>query len=327
MAILTELRQDEVRRACEAFGVEVAWFEGVLGGSVNTNYAVATPAGVRYFLRLYEEQDHAGATRETALSEELVRLGVPTPRPLVTLGTTRRVVTVRDKPAALFPFVEGVIRCQRSVTPADTFAVGAALARVHVAGARLDPGLGLTGPTRFGPAEIGRRLEGLSAHVLPPDVAAARDRLRRELDALASEAPSGAELPLVHGDLFRDNVLFHDAALTLLDFESASVGRASFDLAVTLLAWCFGDALEGALVRALGEGYRSVRPIDAAEAADLPRALRLASVRFATTRITDYELRPRGVGIYKDFRRWIARLDEVQTRRPELAAWLTGAGA
>lgn len=325
MAILTALDPAEITEACAAFGVEVRDHEGVLAGSVNTNYAIDGRDGARRFLRVYEEQDQAGAERETALVSALADSGVPTPAPLPRLDGQGCVVLVRSKPAALYPFVPGTIRCQKSVSPADTHAVGAALARVHLAGRSLDPALGLTRPSRFGPEAIGSRLASIRARPLPehvdgPEVLAATERLERALDDLGSAAISAGELPLIHGDLFRDNVLFHPAGLALLDFESASTGLASFDLAVTALAFTFGDGLGAELIRSLAAGYRSERPIDPAEAADLPRAARLACVRFATTRLTDYELRPRGLGVYKDFRRWMARLDVVSDAAAPFAA-------
>ncbi len=311
MAILTALSDDDIREACGAFGVSVASASGVLAGSVNTNYDVAGAGGARYFLRLYEEQDDAGARRETVLVETLARLGVPTPAPLPRRDGGGFTVVLRGKAAALYPFVAGTIRCQRSVAADDVREVGRSLARVHLAG--LDPRAeGLAGPTRFGPDAIRSRLDGLVARDLPDDVRAASTRLLGTLEEVAIPPASCPELPLIHGDLFRDNVLFHERGLALLDFESASTGLASFDVAVTTLAWCFGDTLDPRLTNALLAGYTSVRPLDRPELDDLPRAARLACVRFATTRITDYELRPRGLGVYKDFRRWIARLDAVE---------------
>ncbi len=316
MAILTELADAEIRAACAAFGVEVASAGGVLAGSVNTNYAVTAPDGARWFLRLYEEQDAAGARRETELVAALAAEGVPTPAPLERPDGSGRTVAVRGKPAALYPFVDGATRCQQGVAAADVASVGEALARVHLAGGRLDPARGLTTGSRFGAEDISRRLEGIAAAALPGGVSAdevsrARDRLARALEAIVAETVRAPTIPLIHGDLFRDNVLFTANGLALLDFESASTGTASFDLAVTSLAWCYGDALDPALVRALSEGYRRARPIAASERADLGRAARLACVRFATTRLTDYELRPRGMGVYKDFRRWMGRLEAV----------------
>jgi homoserine kinase type II len=80
---------------------------------------------------------------------------------------------------------------------------------------------------------------------------------------------------------------------------------------VTLLAWCFGDALDPSLARALAQGYAAVRPLPEPEAARLHAEGTFAALRFAITRITDFELRPRGVGVYKDYRRFLARADAL----------------
>jgi homoserine kinase type II len=327
MAILTELDAEQISRVCASFGVVVRSFEGVLAGSVNTNYEVVTAGGERHFLRVYEEQDADGARRETELVSVLARLGVPTPAPLARTDGTGHTAAVRGKAAALYPFVAGTIRCQKTVSEADTHAVGRALAAVHLAGERLDPSRGLTCPSRFGPEAIRSRLATITERPLSSDapadeVRAAAIRIERSLDDVLRAPPTAPELPLIHGDLFRDNVLFHASGLALLDFESASIGSASFDLAVTALAWCFGDRLDEGLVTALGRGYRAIRPISSDESADLPRAARLACLRFATTRLTDYELRPRGLGVYKDFRRWLVRLDAVERVRGGLGGLL-----
>jgi homoserine kinase type II len=78
-------------------------------------------------------------------------------------------------------------------------------------------------------------------------------------------------------------------------------------LMVTVLAWCFGDRLDLALARAMLSGYARVRPLADDEAADLHAEGSFAALRFAVTRITDFELRPRGSGVYKDYRRFLAR--------------------
>ncbi len=312
MAILTELSMDDVASCTRAFGVEVATASGVMAGSVNTNYAIVDRQGARWFLRVYEEQDLVGAARQARLLERLALDGVPTPRPQPRRDGAGFVVEVRGKPASLFPFIDGRHRCQRAVSEPDVREVGAALGRLHRVGQRFNPSEGLTGPSRFSIDALRARLEGLDAAALTAELSQDRALLDARLDALAGSAPKAPELPLIHGDLFRDNVLFGGREAVLLDFESASRGPAAFDLVVTLLAWCFGDRLDPALGRALVLGYTSARPLSALELDDIPRFAELACVRFAITRITDYELRPRGSGVYKDYRRWLARLAAVE---------------
>lgn len=319
MAILTALGADDVAAAASAFGIDVASSRGVLAGSVNTNYEVVDGRRQRWFLRLYEEQDARGAAREALLLATLADLGVRTPRPRRLANEEGFVAIVRGKPLACFPFVGGTHRCQKSVSISDAHAVGAALARVHLVGQSLDPSLGLTGPSRFAVGALRARLEGLEVSTLPSDVARAREELLPRIDRLEGWAPRAAPIPLVHGDLFRDNVLFEPSGdISLLDFESASIGGAAFDLAVTALAWCFGDDLGADLVDGMVGGYASVRRLAPEEVADIATSAQLACVRFATTRITDYELRlggagaGAGTGTYKDYRRWLRRLEVVE---------------
>ncbi len=78
---------------------------------------------------------------------------------------------------------------------------------------------------------------------LDAELAAIVAGLGVDLARLASRPIVGQGL--IHGDLFRDNVLWREGEISaLLDFESASRGSRPFDLMVTILAWCFGDSLD-----------------------------------------------------------------------------------
>ncbi|MDC0680467.1 homoserine kinase [Sorangium atrum] len=234
------------------------------------------------------------------------------------------------KPVALFPWVAGASLCQARVTPDATRRVGAALARVHLVGASFEG----ANASRFDLDSLDQRLRGLRspapgagarstasgpAPALPPDVAAAVDELTGRLERIRAAAPrTPGPQTLIHGDLFRDNVLWEAGEISaLLDFESASRGSAAFDLAVTMLAWCFGDDLDPDLVSALGAGYTAVRPLSTEERDRLFHESVIAALRFSITRITDFELRPKGSGVYKDFRRFLARQRTLERLGPE----------
>jgi Ser/Thr protein kinase RdoA (MazF antagonist) len=160
----------------------------------------------------------------------------------------------------------------------------------------------------------------------------------REL--LAHYAARRCALPsgLIHGDLFRDNVLFagvespvpsspalerpsseqvpdvSDRIVALLDFESACHGHFAYDVMVCMLAWCYTSHFEVHKARALLAGYQSVRPLSTLEREQLHVEGALACLRFATTRITDFALRtPAGAIPQRDYRRFLTRLDELQT--------------
>lgn len=313
MAVLTPLALQDARALAAQFGLEVVAARGLLAGSVNSNYELALAAGGRVFLRVYEEQNLLSAAGEARLLEHLATRGVPTPRPLARADGAF-LAEHAGKPVALFPWVDGEAICQARVTPAHARRVGEALAQVHLAGASFAG----APEGRFRAGDLFVRAEQIEGVERSTDVASAmrllRDRLARRL-----ERPPAPSIPVIHGDLFRDNVLWDGPSLVaLLDFESASRGSAAFDLMVTTLAWCFGDRLELPLARALVGGYATVRPLGDERARLYDEAV-FAAVRFSITRITDFELRPRGASIYKDFRRFVARLRAVEEIGP--SAW------
>ena len=317
MALLTPVSLADARRIGALYGLDVAGARPILAGSVNTNVALALAGGGRAFLRVYEEQSHDGAADDVRLLAHLAARGVPTPEPLAQQGAPGASVFVAEhagKPAAVFPWVEGEVLCQARVTPGAAAQVGEALARVHLAGASF-PG---AQPSRFGPVQLAGRIASLRAMPLAPDLPAAVEALAARLDRLPSRGPrEGGGSGLVHGDLFRDNVLWKDGRIAaLLDFESASLETYAFDLMVTLLAWCFGDRLDPDLCRAMAQGYAAVRPLPEAEAERLHAEGSFAALRFAVTRITDFEVRPRGSGVFKDYRRFLARADAIDALGP-----------
>jgi homoserine kinase type II len=309
MAVLTAITDDDARLLLQAYGLGPhATLAGLAAGSVNSNFALVLQEGARrLFLRVYEERDRDGAVRETAMVERMARAGVPTPAPLRRLDGAL-VSDVRGKPAALFPWRSGSMRCQASVSAADAAQLGEALARVHVAGAG-EP----RDDSRFRYEDLAARLDRIESSGdarftgLVPSL---RDALVRAHAARDPGLPRG----LIHGDLFRDNVLWEGQELAaLLDFESASDGTLAYDLMVTILAWCVGDGLDVGLARALREGYERVRPLERREWDALAGEGSFAALRFVVTRITDFAMRaaPAGPPPAKDWRRFMMRFDKL----------------
>jgi Ser/Thr protein kinase RdoA (MazF antagonist) len=112
---------------------------------------------------------------------------------------------------------------------------------------------------------------------------------------------------IIHGDLFRDNVLWQDGRLVaILDFEQASGGSLAYDLAVCINDWCWDGAPRLDLVRALLQGYETRRALADADRVALPIEVRAAAMRFTITRITDVYL-ARVHNPEKDFRAFLAR--------------------
>jgi len=307
MAILTVPRDEDLDAFVAAYDLgERRESRGIEAGTVNTSYALDLESG-RYFLRLYEEQGREGAEAEAGLLLHLAARGVATPPP-VRARDGAMVRTLAGKPAVLFPWVDGDMICQRGVTEAHARAVGEALARLHVAGA--PPGSPL-GAGRFGPADLERRCERVACS-RDAEARVLAGELRAAVSEVAARRRTDVPTGLVHGDLFRDNVLWNESRIAaLLDFESAHLGPLCFDLAVTILSWSFSAGLDLGIARAITAGYAEVRPLEESEREALYVEAVLAALRFTITRITDDAIR-----VGKRWQRFVARRQALEALGP-----------
>ena len=326
MAELTRLDGDDVRALAHAFrlGDPSGWGE-VPAGTVNSNYWVEA-GGRRWFLRVNEDKSEADVRWEAALLVELAAAGVATPRPALAEDGAPLWLH-RDRWVSVFPWVAGVHRERGEVSIGDAAEVGSALARLHLAGAPLAGRMARSGIYTTGHiAARYQRVRSDPAAAGDPALTGVLPIVGEELDWLAERAELRASAPhgIIHGDLFRDNVLFDrgGALAALLDFEQASLGSWVYDLAVCINAWCWAGRFSPALARALASGYRTVRPLEPIEEELLPVEARAAAVRFTVTRITDVHLRGFAVAD-KDFRSYLARLKAWRALGADgLAAWL-----
>ncbi|HMJ13925.1 MAG TPA: homoserine kinase [Polyangiaceae bacterium] len=306
MALLTLLAQQAAEPILERYGLLLAEIEPLRAGSVNSNFRIRDASGSTFFLRIYEEQDAAGAAREVELLRRLHAAGVPSALPRQRTDGAW-LAEHASKPVACFEWVEGSIVCQKQVTAAHCARLGAALAQVHLTGASsLSEG-------RFRITDLEGRLDGVERSGVPELVNAAR-AIRSGLREYAARRDASLPRGLIHGDLFRDNVLWRGEELrALLDFESASEGPFVYDVMVTLLAWCYGSEFDTALAHSLLAAYHRTRPLGSAEFRALAIEGGIAALRFATTRMTDFSLRaPQGQPPLRDYRRFLERRSALE---------------
>lgn len=293
--MFTPLLRDDADRIAKAFRLKgCSSVEPIAAGSVNSNFFLNTPQ-LRVFCRVYEDQEAEGVAYEWALIDHLASAGIPVPRPLE--GGPPGSVRHAGKPVALFPVVPGEMICQRGVRARHVRAIGHALGRVHRVASRF----GWKRRGRFNERSLRERSLNF-----PDKFQSLAQRI------LSYKVPAGLPRSVVHGDLFRDNALFlHGELSAVIDWESASDGVMIYDLAVCVLAWCFGDDFDWSLVEALCWAYQAERPLSADEKTAFFDVLLAAAARFAITRIADFEIRGTS-GKSKDYRRFIERIDRLE---------------
>ncbi len=290
MAVYTHLPAEALAALIAQYDVgRLVSAKGIAEGVSNSNWLLETTGpggrGARYILTMYERRiDLADLPYFLDLLDHLSSAGAPVPRTIHDrLGKSFRLVD--GKAVALIEFLPGV--SVGRPTPAQARAVGAALARMHLAaqgfgrhrGNTLDPAANVATLARCGEAALSR-----IDPALPVWVGKGQGLLRQW----------PAELPqsVIHSDLFPDNVLMLDDHVTgMIDFYFACTDAMAYDLAVTHAAWSFepgGDSFRPEIGTALVQGYLSVRPLKEEELAALPLLAQGACLRFVASRAEDW---------------------------------------
>ncbi len=291
-------------------------YRAISAGTINSNFELVTEGG-RFFIRVNEGKAEPDVAWEARLVGALAGGGVITPPPLVATDG-RSYTQLGDAPrkwVSAFPWRDGAHLAATAVTKDHAAAFGAALGELHRVGLEL-PAAWRRGSIYDHDHLIARfqRFARIDDSALGRAVAV----LGEELAIAAASAPvrRRATAGMIHGDLFRDNVLWQGDRITaILDFEQASGGSLVYDLAVCINDWCWTGAPRPELAAALVRGYHQVRALTEADRAALPIEIRAAAARFAITRITDVYL-ARVSNPDKDFRAFLARCEAW--RGPEL---------
>lgn len=297
MAVYTEVGFEVAAALCEHLGLgRLTDRQGIHAGVENTNYYLGTTRG-QWVLTLFERMDAEQLPYYLRLMQHLASHGIPVPAPQAAPdGTLLHVVA--GKPAAVVTRLPGSHRL--APTAAHCTQVGEMLARMHRAGASF----GLDQPHLRGLAWWTATLPEVLPHVdaAQATLLAAELEFQRQIAA----SPAGRALPRgpIHGDLFRDNVMFDDTAgpdrlCGLFDFYFGGTEMLLFDVAVCLNDWC-ADPETGRLIDeracALVAAYEAVRPLESAERRLLPALLRAAAFRFWLSRLRDRHL-PRAAAL------------------------------
>ncbi len=287
MAVFTEVSSKEARELLRRLQLgKLLALQGIEGGIENTNYFLTCEAG-QYVLTLFERLSAEQLPFYLYLMQHLARAGIPVPDPQ---ADKRGAIlhSVAGKPAALATRLRG--RSQLAPGAAHCAAVGAMLARMHLAGRDYE---------RSQPNLRGLPWWNETAPVVLPHLGAGQAALLQSELAWQNHVAASSEyaaLPRgpIHADLFRDNVMFEGEQLTgFFDFYFAGVDTWLFDLAVCLNDWCI-DLPTGrhdpGRAAALLQAYQEVRALGAAERALLPALLRAGALRFWISRLWDFHL-------------------------------------
>jgi homoserine kinase, Neisseria type len=279
MAVYTRVGRPELVDFLRGYGVgELLSYEAIPQGIEHTNYFVTTTGG-HFVLTLFEFLKPEEIVCHLRLMAFLAENGVASAHPIAN-GAQHHLGILRSRPAALVTRLPGASIMEPEV--AHCRAVGAALARLHTVGQAFPLHL----DNMRGPAWWQKTSQKLAAWLTTEDATILKDELRFQSSFRCANLPRG----MIHGDLFRDNVLFENNKITgIIDLYYACTDALLFDVAVTVNDWCSrpDGTLDKARTRALLAGYNQKRPLKASEHEAWPTMLRAAALRFWLSRLKD----------------------------------------
>ena len=290
MSVYTAVTSDDLGAWLTRYALgTVRSFEPIASGIENSNYFLTADKG-RYVLTLYERLPPEELPFYLNLMAHLARSGVMAPAP------------EPDRSGALWSFLNGkpaglVARLEGSPVerpdPAHCAAVGAALARLHLAAKQFRGRL----TNRRGPGWWRQAARAVRPQLSAEQNALVASELKYQAGFAKTRLPRGA----IHGDLFCDNVLFVERRVSgIIDFGFAATDALAYDLAITVNDWCVprgGEpvaALDPESVRELVGAYAATRPLVFEERALWGPLLRAAALRFWLSRLYDLHLPRQG---------------------------------
>ena len=287
MAVYTEVTFEEAAALVDSVGLGA--LQGLApckGGIENTNYFADTAQG-RYVLTVFERLRADELPFYLQLMKHHADHALPVPCPHADASGSL-VLELAGKPAAVVDRLPG----EHHLAPdaEDCAHVGAMLARLHASARDFVPAQ----PNLRGLAWWSETVRVVVPHLSGEQAALMEDELAYQRHLAASSAYASLPRAAIHGDLFRDNVMFVERTLAgVFDFYFAGIDTLLFDIAVALNDWCI-DLESGRLdedrATAFVAAYESERPLETAEVRLMPALMRAAAFRFWLSRAWDQHL-------------------------------------
>jgi homoserine kinase type II len=289
MSVFTTLNLEEVSVWLRGFAIgEIAELKGIAAGITNTNYFVITHNNygqkTQYVLTIFEKNSLAELPYFVDLMTHLAKHGIPCPSPIIDKNGVALHV-LKGKPALMVSSLNG----KDVATPnhEQVRQVALTLANMHLAG------------ESFKQASHNQRGQdwfmATAQKVMPKLTLSDRDLLKTELAFQQKLDSSHLPHGVVHGDLFRDNVLFDGDTLGgFIDFYYACEDVLLYDVAIAVNEWCLHHngsdlgSIDAEKVQIFLSAYQTQKPFSAQEKSLWLPMLRRAALRFWLSRLYDF---------------------------------------
>ncbi|QDC45683.1 homoserine kinase [Candidatus Methylopumilus universalis] len=279
MSVYTSVNIEELKIWLQDYALDnLTDYQGIKSGITNTNYFLMT-AHDRFVLTLFEKNTIEDLPYFVDLMAHLAKNSFLCPKPIFKNNGTALSI-LKNKPALIVTCLKGKELNKPEVKHCK--AVGASLAELHMKSANFKAQHQNTRDLNW----IKKTAETLFSE-LPQD----ESLLLRE--EILYQEKKNYKLPksTIHGDLFRDNVLFlNDQVSGFIDFYYACTDYLILDVAIAVNDWCINNdgSFDEARLNAFLDAYKKIRSFNDDEDQAWNDILRLASLRFWVSRLNDF---------------------------------------
>lgn len=280
MSVFTPVSPLEAQQFLKDYALgDIDGLKGIESGVENSNFFLTTTTG-EYVLTVFEKQTEDDLRFYLALMAYLADAdaGFAVPKPMPRFNdrdTPSYLGRLHGKPAAIVSRLPGT--SIDHPTPEDCHAVGVLLASMHEVGVDFDQSM---------PNWRGAEWRELFADQAKAKLSASENELIASENVFqAAIRDEDYPVGIIHGDLFRDNILWpaedEEADPGVIDWYFACDDLMLYDLAITVNDWCThpDGTVDSARHDAMVEGYRDVRILEENELTLWPAMLRRAALR------------------------------------------------
>ncbi|MFT6295820.1 MAG: homoserine kinase type II [Glaciecola sp.] len=270
MAVYTKLSEPDISELLSKYNLNpLQTFQSAADGIQNTTYFLTLIDDQRLVLTLFENRSGDELPFYTTFIKTLNAAGLPVPCALPDKKGVE-IQQVFNKPALLFPLIQG----QHLETPTinEISQMGTTLAKIHLVS--LNQPFEHTNP--LGVQWMQQTLALIESSLSPADTKLIEKQIQVRSNLKATKLPGA----VIHADLFRDNVLFHQGKVAaVIDFFDAGTDCLILDIAVVINDWCANvEGLVDSKKRtALLEAYERSRALTKLEKMHLHEALQIAA--------------------------------------------------
>ena len=284
MAVYTTITKAELESFLIDFNIgTLVSFDGISSGVTNTNYLITTSKN-KYILTVFEHHSMEELPFFINLMTFLSAHHIDCPTPIKD-NQNRAIKLLKDKPTLIVTYLNGFE--VEKITELNCFAVGKALAKLHQVTKSLPENRRNTRDLNW--------IEDTYLDMKSKLTSTEKNIIELEIDFLKSKQIDGLPKSTIHGDLFKDNVLFlDDSRPSFIDFYYACEEVLVFDIGIAINDWCINDdgSIDQNKFSQFVDGYESERKLESAEKDFMHIALRWASLRFYISRLEHIHSNP-----------------------------------